>query len=62
MIMGIISLIFIIIGFLLLFYGNDDGNLIWFTLGMVLCVVGLVGIFMFVGINMDTIKEWFRIR
>ena len=59
--MGIISLIVFIGGFFLLFYGNDDGNLLWLTLGIVMCVIGIFGIIAFVGINLDTIKNWFTI-
>ena len=61
MIMGIFSLIVFISGFFLLFYGNDDGNLLWFTLGIVMCVIGLFGTITFVDINLDTIKNWFTI-
>lgn len=61
MIMGIISLIIFIVGFFLLFYGNDDGNLLMLTLGIVMCVIGLFGLIAFIGINLDTIKSWFTI-
>lgn len=61
MIMGIISLIIFIVGFFLLFYGNDDGNLLILTLGIIMCVIGLFGIISFIGINLDTIKNWFTI-
>ena len=61
MITGIISLIVFIVGFLLFFYGNDDGNLLWLTLGIILCCIGLFGIIAFIGINLDTIKSWFTI-
>ena len=61
MIVGIISLIISIIGLFLLFYGNDDGNLLMLTLGIIMCVIGLFGIIAFIGINLDTIKNWFTI-
>ena len=61
MIIGIISLIIFIIGFFLLFYGNDDGNLLMLTWGIIICVIGLFGIIAFIGINLDTIKNWFTI-
>ena len=61
MIMGIISLIIFIAGFFLLFYGNDDGNLLILTLGIIMCVIGLFGLIAFIGINLDTIKSWFTI-
>lgn len=61
MIMGIINLIIFIVGFFLLFYGNDDGNLLILTLGIIMCVIGLFGIISFIGINLDTIKNWFTI-
>ena len=61
MIIGIISLIIFIVGFFLLFYGNDDGNLLMLTLGIIMCVIGLFGIITFIGINLDTIKNWFTI-
>lgn len=61
MIMGIISLIIFIVGFFLLFYGNDDNNLLMITLGIIMCFIGLSGIIVFIGINLDTIKSWFTI-
>lgn len=61
MIMGIISLIIFIVGFFLLFYGNDDGNLLLLTLGIIMSVIGLCGLLVFIGVNLDTIKNWFRI-
>lgn len=61
MIMGIISLIIFIVGFFLLFYGNDDNDLLWFSLGMVLSFIGFCGIIAFIGINLDVIKSWFTI-
>lgn len=61
MIMGIISLIIFIVGFFLLFYGNDDGNLLLLTLGIIMCVIGMFGLIAFIGINLDTIKSWFTI-
>lgn len=60
MIMGIISLIIFIVGFLL-FYGNDDGNLLILTLGIIMCSIGLIGLIAFIGINLDTIESWFTI-
>lgn len=61
MIMGIISLIIFIVGFFLLFYGNDDNNLLMLALGIIMCFIGLFGIIAFIGINLDTIKSWFTI-
>ena len=61
MIMGIISLIIFIVGFFLLFYGNDDGNLLLLTLGIIMCVIGMFGLIAFIGLNLDTIKSWFTI-
>ena len=61
MIMGIISLIIFIVGFFLLFYGNDDGNLLLLTLGIIISVIGIFGLIAFIGINLDTIKSWFTI-
>lgn len=61
MIMGIISLIFFIVGFFLLFYGSDDGNLLLLTLGIIMSVIGIFGLIAFIGINLDTIKSWFTI-
>lgn len=61
MITGIICLIIFIIGFSLVALGNDDGNLLLFTLGIIMCVIGLFGIIAFIGINSDTIKSWFTI-
>ena len=61
MIIGIINLIIFIAGFFLLFYGNDDGNLLLFTLGIIMCFIGLFGIITFIGINLDTIESWFTI-
>ena len=61
MIMGIISLIIFIVGFFLLFYGNDDNNLLILTLGIIMCFIGLSGIIVFIDINLDTIKSWFTI-
>lgn len=61
MLMGIICLIIFIVGFLLLFYGNDDNNLLFITLGLILTSIGLIGIIAFIGINLDTIKEWFKL-
>lgn len=40
MVMGIISLIFLIVGFFLLFYGNYDNNLWLLTLGVIMCAIG----------------------
>lgn len=61
MIMGIICLIIFIVGFFLLFYANDDGNLLLLTLGIIMCSIGFLGIIAFIGINSDTIKSWFTI-
>lgn len=61
MIAGIISLIIFMVGFFLLFYGNDDGDLLMFTLGIIICVIGFFGTIAFIGINLDTIKSWFTI-
>ena len=61
MAMGIISLIIFIVGFFLLFYGNDDNNLLMLTLGIIMCFIGLSGIIVFISINLDTIKSWFTI-
>lgn len=62
MIMGILCLIIFIVGFFLLFYGNDDGDLLLLTLGIIMCVIGLFGLIAFVGINIDAIKNWFKIK
>lgn len=61
MIMGIISLIIFIVGFFLLFYENDDGNLLLLTLGITMCIIGMFGLIAFIGINLDTIISWFTI-
>lgn len=61
MLLGIICLIIFIAGFILLFYGNDDNDLLCFTLGLILTSIGLIGIIAFIGINLDTIKEWFKL-
>ena len=61
MIIGIICLIIFIAGFFLLFYGSDNDNILCITLGIVFTIIGLIGIIAFIGINLDTIKEWFKI-
>ena len=61
MVLGIISFISFIVGLVLFFYGNDDGNLLWFALGIVLFSIGILGTIAFIGINLDTIKNWFKI-
>ena len=61
MIIGIISLIVFIAGFILLFYGNDDGDLLLFTLGIIMSCIGFFGIISFIGINIEIIKQWFTI-
>ena len=62
MIMGIISLIFLIIGFLLIFYGNDEGYLLFLSLGIILTCLGVFGIIAFIGINLDIIINWFSLE
>lgn len=61
MIMGIFSLIIFIVGFFFLFYGNDEGDLLLLTLGIVMSVIGIFGLITFIGINLDIIKSWFTI-
>lgn len=61
MVLGIISLISFIAGLVFYFYGDDDGNLLWLALGIVLLSIGLLGIIGFIGVNLDTIKNWFKI-
>ena len=40
---------------------DDDNNLLMLTLGIIMCFIGLSGIIVFIGINLDTIKSWFII-
>ena len=61
MIMGIISLIIFIVGFILLFYGNDDNDLLLFALGIIMSFIGMFGLIAFIDINLDTIVSWFKI-
>ena len=61
MIAGIICLVIFIVGIFLLFYGNDDGNLLLLTLGIIMSVIATFGLIAFIGINLDTIKSWFTI-
>ena len=61
MILGIISLILFIIGLPIMFYGGDDGDLSYFILGLAMTIFGFVGIIAFIGINQDTIINWFKV-
>lgn len=61
MVLGIISLISFIVGLVFYFHGDDDGNLLWYALGIVLVSIGILGTISFIGINLDTIKNWFKI-
>jgi hypothetical protein len=61
MIIGIISLIVFIVGFILLLYGGDEGDLLLFALGIIMSCIGFFGIIFFIGINIEIIKQWFTI-
>ena len=61
MVLGIICFISFIVGLLLLFYDNDDFNLLWSALGIVLVSIGSLGTISFIVINLYTIINWFKI-
>lgn len=61
MLMGIMFLILLILGIFFIVYGNNNGNILMIEVGTVIRLVGVLGIIIFIGINIETISSWFII-